>query len=83
LPEWLHRELGDGGLAGVVLFSHNLDTGGAPAGRVGSEAAVSRPLAADLRGIRPGLLIGIDEEGGNVTRLEAGTGSSCSRPSPT
>jgi beta-N-acetylhexosaminidase len=76
LPEWLRRELGDGGLAGVVLFSHNLDTGGAPAGRVGSEAAVSRPLAADLRGIRPGLLIGIDEEGGNVTRLEAGTGSS-------
>ena len=33
----------------------------------------SRPSS---RGIRPGLVVGIDEEGGNVTRLEAATGSS-------
>lgn len=64
VPSWLRAELADGGLAGVVLFSHNL---GDEAERVG--------LAAELRGIRPGLVVGIDEEGGNVTRLEAATGS--------
>ncbi|WP_448006086.1 glycoside hydrolase family 3 protein [Agromyces bauzanensis] len=57
VPGWLRRELADGGLAGVVLFSHNL------------------PSVAAFRDLRPGLLVGIDEEAGNVTRLEAGTGS--------
>jgi beta-N-acetylhexosaminidase len=43
-----------------VLFSHNL--GGTD-------------LAAAFRDLAPNLLVGIDEEGGNVTRLEAATGS--------
>ena len=64
LPVWLRRELADGGLAGAVLFSHNL-----------GDAAERAALAAELRGIRPGLVVGIDEEGGNVTRVEATTGS--------
>ena len=73
LPDWLRRELGDGGLAGAVLFSHNLP----PVGRGAGEADVSRPdLARAFADFRPDLLVGIDEEGGNVTRLEAATGSS-------
>ena len=35
-----------------------------------------RALTDDLRSERPDLLIAIDEEGGDVTRLEAATGSS-------
>lgn len=58
LPDWLRRELGDGGLAGAVLFSHNLP------GDAGA-----------FRDLRDHALVGIDEEGGNVTRLEASTGS--------
>ncbi|WP_136709492.1 glycoside hydrolase family 3 N-terminal domain-containing protein [Agromyces sp. H66] len=57
VPDWLRRELGDGGLAGAVLFSHNV------------------PSAGTFRDLAPNLLIGIDEEGGNVSRLEARTGS--------
>ncbi|MBM7505853.1 glycoside hydrolase family 3 protein [Agromyces aurantiacus] len=63
LPAWLRRDL-DGGLAGVVLFAHNLGDGDARAA-----------LAAGVRESRNDLLVGIDEEGGNVTRLEAATGS--------
>jgi hypothetical protein len=64
LPAWLRRELADGGLAGVVLFSHNL-----------GDDAERAALAAELHSIRSGLVVGIDEEGGNVTRVEATTGS--------
>ena len=71
LPDWLSRELAEGGLAGAVLFSHNL-----PGGRVapGEAGRVSRPASA-FRDLRDDILVGIDEEGGNVTRLEAATGS--------
>ena len=66
VPDWLGRALDDG-LAGVVYFAQNInqDDAGQPA-----------RLSAQLRGIRPDLLIGIDEEGGNVTRLESARGSS-------
>ena len=66
VPDWLGRALEDG-LAGVVYFAQNInqDDAGQPA-----------RLSAQLRGIRPDLLIGIDEEGGNVTRLESARGSS-------
>ena len=60
-PDWLLDELRDG-LAGVVYFAQN--TGGDVA-----------KLSAQIRDANPAALIGIDEEGGNVTRLEAGTGS--------
>ncbi len=63
-PDWLRREL-DGGLGGVVLFSRN----------VGDRAQLAA-LSAEIRAENADALIGIDEEGGDVTRLEASTGSS-------
>ena len=63
-PDWLRREL-EGGLGGVVLFSRNV-----------ADRAQLAALSAGIRAERAEALIGIDEEGGDVTRLEAGTGSS-------
>ncbi|WP_040167918.1 glycoside hydrolase family 3 protein [Microbacterium gorillae] len=65
-PDWLLRAL-DEGLAGAVYFGQNVDTAD-PHGT----AALSR----SLREHAPHALIGADEEGGNVTRLEAIGGSS-------
>ncbi|GAA3418346.1 glycoside hydrolase family 3 protein [Streptosporangium vulgare] len=62
-PDWLRRRLGDG-LAGVVLFSRNIATP--------SQVA---DLTAALREENPQVLVGIDEESGEVTRLEAAGGS--------
>jgi beta-N-acetylhexosaminidase len=64
LPDWVRREL-EGGLGGVVLFSWNV-----------ADRAQLAALSAAIRAERAEALIGIDEEGGDVTRLEAGTGSS-------
>ncbi|PZG37135.1 sugar hydrolase [Spongiactinospora gelatinilytica] len=63
-PDWLRRRLGDG-LAGVVLFSRNIRDPEQVAG-----------LTAALRAEKPDLLVGIDEESGEVTRLEVTGGSS-------
>ncbi|MFF3671236.1 glycoside hydrolase family 3 protein [Microtetraspora malaysiensis] len=63
-PDWLRRRLADG-LAGVVLFSRNVESPGQLA-----------DLTAALRAENPRVLVGIDEEAGEVTRLEARTGSS-------
>ncbi|TMR92054.1 glycoside hydrolase family 3 protein [Nonomuraea basaltis] len=63
-PDWLRRRLGDG-LAGVVLFSRN----------IAGPAQVAR-LTAALRAENPSVLVGTDEESGEVTRLEVATGSS-------
>ena len=63
-PGWLRREL-DGGLGGVVLFSRNV-----------ADRAQLAALSGAIRAERAEALIGIDEEGGDVTRLEAHTGSS-------
>ncbi|WP_337007168.1 MULTISPECIES: glycoside hydrolase family 3 N-terminal domain-containing protein [unclassified Microbacterium] len=60
-PEWLRAELRDG-LAGVVYFGQNVGKG-LPA------------LSAAILDANPDALIGIDEEGGSVTRLESATGS--------
>lgn len=65
-PQWLVRALANG-LAGVVYFSHNIDPE-----TPGQVAA----LSAELRAANPKAVIGVDEEGGNVTRLEARDGSS-------
>ena len=62
-PDWLRRRL-DEGLGGVVLFSRN----------VTSPEQVAE-LTASLREHRPEVLVAIDEEAGDVTRLEAATGS--------
>ncbi|MFG1690022.1 glycoside hydrolase family 3 protein [Nonomuraea sp. NPDC049269] len=63
-PDWVRRRLGEG-LAGVVLFSRNI-TG----------AAQVAELTAVLRAENPAVLVGTDEESGEVTRLEVATGSS-------
>jgi beta-N-acetylhexosaminidase len=62
-PDWLRRRL-DEGLGGVVLFSRNIT----------SPEQVAA-LTAALREHRPDVLVAIDEEAGDVTRLEAATGS--------
>ncbi|MYZ06430.1 glycoside hydrolase family 3 protein [Streptomyces sp. SID2999] len=63
-PDWLLRRLGEG-LASVGLFGRNI---------VSPEQLAA--LTAQLRTERPDVLVAIDEEGGDVTRLEARTGSS-------
>ena len=63
-PDWLRRRLQEG-LGGVVLFAWNV---------AGPEQVAA--LTAALRAERPEVVVAIDEEGGDVTRLEAATGSS-------
>ncbi|MEV6113300.1 glycoside hydrolase family 3 protein [Streptomyces sp. NPDC052109] len=63
-PDWVRRRLGEG-LASVALFGRN----------VVSEDQVTE-LTAQLRAERDDLLVAIDEESGDVTRLDVRTGSS-------
>jgi beta-N-acetylhexosaminidase len=63
-PAWVHSALADG-VAGVALFPANLD---------GGRQAVVRHTRA-LRQTAPDALIALDEEGGDVTRLDYETGS--------
>ena len=65
-PGWLVELIGEG-LGGVVLFSRNVDPS------MGDDGVAA--LTARLRVGRPDLLVAIDEEGGDVTRLDATTGS--------
>lgn len=60
-PAWLLDELRSG-LAGVVYFGQNISAG-LPA------------LSASILAANPDALIGVDEEGGSVTRLESAEGS--------
>ncbi|MBP0457519.1 glycoside hydrolase family 3 protein [Streptomyces montanisoli] len=62
-PDWVLRAIGDG-LSSVVLFTRN----------IASPAQVAR-LTAQLRSENPSLVIAIDEEAGDVTRIESATGS--------
>jgi beta-N-acetylhexosaminidase len=59
-PDWIRRFLADGG-RGIVLFAHNVDD--LPA------------LTSALRAEREDVLLALDEEGGDVTRLEWREGS--------
>ncbi|WP_089098847.1 glycoside hydrolase family 3 protein [Streptomyces hyaluromycini] len=63
-PDWLLRRLGEG-LASVGVFGRNIIS----AEQLGA-------LTAQLRAERDDVLVAIDEEGGDVTRLEVRTGSS-------
>ena len=63
-PDWVRRWLGRG-LGGVVLYARNID----------DRVQLGR-LNDTLRSERGDLLVAIDEEGGDVTRLEAADGSS-------
>ncbi|SHE76870.1 glycoside hydrolase family 3 N-terminal domain-containing protein [Streptoalloteichus hindustanus] len=62
-PDWVRRRIG-AGLGGVVLFGRNV---------VDDDQVAA--LTAALRAERPDLVVGIDEEGGDVTRLDALRGS--------
>jgi beta-N-acetylhexosaminidase len=62
-PDWLRRRVADG-LGGAILFGRNV---------VDDEQVAA--LTAQLRGERDGVVVGIDEEGGDVTRLDVNTGS--------
>lgn len=63
-PDWVKRSAA-AGLGGVVLYGRNI-----------ADPDQLARLNAELHGERPELLIALDEEGGDVTRLEAKTGSS-------
>ncbi|MEU4350673.1 glycoside hydrolase family 3 protein [Streptomyces sp. NPDC023838] len=63
-PDWLLRRIGEG-LTSVGLFGRNIAT----------ESQLAS-LTAQLRAEGDDVLVAIDEEGGDVTRLEVRTGSS-------
>jgi beta-N-acetylhexosaminidase len=62
VPSWMWRAA-DAGLGGVCLYGSN----------VGADVPA---VAGGLHAVRPDLVVALDEEGGDVTRLEAATGSS-------
>lgn len=66
VPQWLASALRQG-VAGVVYFSQNIDP---------ADPAQLARLSASVREANPLAVIGSDEEGGNVTRLESRLGSS-------
>jgi beta-N-acetylhexosaminidase len=63
-PDWVRRWLGEG-LGGVVLFARNV-----------VDAEQVSALTAAMRAEKPDVLVAIDEEAGDVTRIESGRGSS-------
>ncbi|GGS79086.1 MULTISPECIES: glycoside hydrolase family 3 protein [Streptomyces] len=63
-PDWVLRAVADG-LSSVVLFTRNIVT----------PEQVAR-LTERLRAENPALIVAIDEEAGDVTRIESATGSS-------
>lgn len=62
-PEWALELLAEG-LAGYTLFGYNID-----------HPAQVAAITAKLRTVRADVLVAIDEEGGDVTRLAHATGS--------
>ena len=62
-PSWLLEAARDG-LAGVVLFAGNTP-----------DLPTTAALTEQLHAAAPGLLIAVDEEGGDVSRLQAAAGS--------
>jgi beta-N-acetylhexosaminidase len=63
-PEWVLRRAAEG-LGGVCLYARNI-----------TSPEQLATLCRQLHAANPRLIISIDEEGGDVTRLEAATGSS-------
>ncbi len=64
VPDWLLHRV-DGGLGGVCWFGQNVD-----------DVAQAQALSDRLHQTRGGVVVMSDEEGGDVTRIEAGAGSS-------
>ncbi|MCO1579078.1 glycoside hydrolase family 3 protein [Crossiella sp. SN42] len=67
-PDWVRRRVADG-LGGVLLFGRNV---------VDDEQVAA--LSASLRAERPEVVVAIDEESGDVTRLDAARGSALPGP---
>jgi beta-N-acetylhexosaminidase len=70
VPEWVEEAL-DNGLAGICVYGQNLPGPG------DSEMAADRvrDLSAAVQKVRPDALVALDEEGGDVTRLDYRLGS--------
>ncbi|SDS11922.1 glycoside hydrolase family 3 protein [Jiangella sp. DSM 45060] len=66
VPPWLAAMAAEG-LGGVVLFGRNVDPDRGDAGVAA--------LTGALHAINPDLMVAIDEEGGDVTRLDVAAGS--------
>ncbi|MCP2267314.1 glycoside hydrolase family 3 N-terminal domain-containing protein [Promicromonospora thailandica] len=64
VPAWL-ADAARAGLAGVVCFARNTP-----------DVETAALLSAALHAVSPDLLVAVDEEGGDVSRLEAADGSS-------
>lgn len=64
VPEWVRRRL-DGGLGSVILFAANIES-----------PAQLRTMTNELRAANPDVFVAVDEEAGDITRLEFATGSS-------
>jgi beta-N-acetylhexosaminidase len=62
VPSWVWRAA-DGGLGGVCLYGSN-------------RGVDVTAVASGLHAVRADLVVAVDEEGGDVTRIEAATGSS-------
>ena len=65
VPDWVRRALTEDGLGGVAYYGRNI----APTPERTGE------LSAALRAENPHVLVAVDEEGGDVTRLDVATGS--------
>ncbi|MBW8803634.1 MAG: glycoside hydrolase family 3 protein [Catenulisporales bacterium] len=65
IPDWVRRALAEDGLGGVAYYGRNI---AATPERTGE-------LSAALRAVNPQVLIAVDEEGGDVTRIDVATGS--------
>ena len=64
-PDWVRRAIADDGLAGVAYYGRN----------IGEKLSQTAELSAALKAENPELLIAVDEEGGDVTRLDVVAGS--------
>jgi beta-N-acetylhexosaminidase len=62
-PDWVRRRLADG-LGSVLLFARNIQS-----------PEQTAALTAELRAENPEVIVAADEEGGDVTRLDATSGS--------
>lgn len=63
IPDWIYKYL-ENGLGGITLFSSNCPS-----------LDVARELILKIRTISPNIIISLDEEGGDVTRLFVPEGS--------
>ncbi|WP_406407575.1 glycoside hydrolase family 3 protein [Streptomyces halstedii] len=73
-PPWIRRAV-ENGLAGVGVFGTNLAPPDPAAPGAAPYGTLRDDIAAPLRAVRPDVLIALDEEGGDVTRLDYHRGS--------